>query len=283
MAEALSYCAAEVRRADYDRYLTALFAPAAARERLFALYAFNHEIAKVRETVSEPMLGQIRLQWWREGIARLYEPGLYGGAPRKHAVVEALAAAIAEAPAPRAEFEALIDAREFDLAGRAPETLAALEAYGEGTSSRLLYIAAEMLGARGRATRAPLKPLGIAWALTGLIRAIPFHARARRQYIPADVAADAGLSEAALFAMKPAEPLRRAVAAMATAAERHLAEAKSGAVERDARPLLLFAPLARAYLRRLRGRGYEVMDRPIDLSPALKIVRLWWESRIWSG
>src|SRR5688572_31872194 len=101
MAEPLSYCAREVRRADYDRFLTVLFAPPAARERLFALYAFNHEIAKVRETVSEPMLGQIRLQWWREAIATIYE-----GKPRPHAVVDALAAAVAERGPPRAGFEA---------------------------------------------------------------------------------------------------------------------------------------------------------------------------------
>src|SRR5512134_2813208 len=122
MAEALSDCAALVRRVDYDRYLAALFAPAAARERLFALYAFNHEIAKVRETVSEPMLGQIRLQWWREAIASIYD-----GKPRPHAVVDALAEAVAERHPPRAGFEALIDAREFDLAGRAPATLPELE------------------------------------------------------------------------------------------------------------------------------------------------------------
>src|SRR5690349_12291061 len=134
MAEALSYCADLVRRADYDRYLTALFAPAEARERLFALYAFNHEIARVRETVSEPMLGQIRLQWWREAIA-----GIYDGKPRKHAVVEALAAAAAATRAPRAGFEALIDAREADLAGRAPATLAELESYCEGSSAQLLW------------------------------------------------------------------------------------------------------------------------------------------------
>jgi phytoene synthase len=272
MAEAPSYCAAEVRRADYDRYLTALFAPAAAREHLFALYAFNHEIAKVRETVSEPMLGQIRLQWWREAIA-----GIYGGAPRKHAVVDALGGAVAAAQPSRADFEALVDAREFDLAGRAPETLTVLESYCEGTSARLLYLAAAMLGARGEATRAALKPLGIAWALIGLVRAIPFHARARRQFIPADIALAAGLDEAALFALKPSEPLRRAARALADAAERHL-DAATGA-ERAARPLMLFAPLARAYLGRLRRRGYEVMERPLELSPVSKIVRLWWTAR----
>lgn len=279
MAEALSYCAAAVRRADYDRYLTVLFAPAAARERLFALYAFNHEIAKVRETVSEPMLGQIRLQWWREAIARLYEPGIHAGTPRNHAVVEALHAAVAAGAPARADFEALIDAREFDLAGRAPESLAALEAYAEGTAARVLFLAAAMLGAHSASTRAALHPLGVAWALTGLIRAVPFHARARRQYIPSDIAARTGLTETALFGPKPGEPLRRAVAELAAAAERHLAAASAGAVEAAARPLLLFAPLARAYLRRLRARRYEVMEQPLEISPAAKIVRLWWAAR----
>jgi NADH dehydrogenase [ubiquinone] 1 alpha subcomplex assembly factor 6 len=274
MAEALSYCAREARRADYDRFLTALFAPPAARERLFALYAFNHEIAKVRETVSEPMLGQIRLQWWREAIASIYE-----GKPRRHAVVEALAAAVAERHPPRAGFEALIDAREFDIAGRAPARLAELESYCEGTASQLLWLAADLLGVADEATRAKLRPLGIAWALTGLVRAIPFHARARRQYLPADVAAAVGLTEEALFSLKPSEGLRRAVRVLALAAEGHLAAARALPAERAARPLVLLVPLARAYLRQLRRRGYEVMARPIELSPAGKIARLWWAAR----
>lgn len=274
MAEALSYCAREVRRADYDRFLTVLFAPAEARERLFALYAFNHEIAKVRETVSEPMLGQIRLQWWREAIE-----SIYAGNPRKHAVVEALAAAVAEAKPARAGFEALVDAREFDLAGRPPATLAELERYCEQTSSGLLAVAAELLGAAGKPGRATLRPLGIAWALTGLIRAIPFHARARRQYIPADLAAEAGLTEETLFGLRPSPELRRAVRALAETAERHLGEAQKLPGARAARPLLLQGTLARAYLRLLRRREYDVIGRPLDLSPAAKIARLWWAAR----
>lgn len=274
MAEALSYCAREVRRADYDRFLTVLFAPPAARERLFALYAFNHEIAKVRETVSEPMLGQIRLQWWREAIE-----GIYAGSPRKHGVVEALAAVVAERRPPLAGFEALIDAREFDLAGRAPATLAELEAYCEGTASQLLWLAADLLGVADEATHAKLRPLGIAWALTGLVRAIPFHTRARRQYIPADIAAEAGLTDEALFSLKAGGALREAVRALASAAGRHLAEARALSAPRAARPLLLLAPLARAYLRQLRRCGYEVMERPIEISPTAKIARLWWAAR----
>ena len=58
--------AASVRAADPDRYFSALFAPAALRPQLLVLYAFNAELARVAETVREPMLGAIRLEWWRE-------------------------------------------------------------------------------------------------------------------------------------------------------------------------------------------------------------------------
>src|SRR5271156_3271915 len=78
----LSPVGALVRRHDRDRFQTALFAPAARREALFALYAFNYEIARVRESVREPMLGQIRLQWWREAIDAAYA----GAASRRHEV-----------------------------------------------------------------------------------------------------------------------------------------------------------------------------------------------------
>ena len=70
--EELSYCGAEVHRHDPDRFLAALYATPAQRESLLTLYAFNLEIAKVRESVSEPMLGEIRLQWWREALEEAY-------------------------------------------------------------------------------------------------------------------------------------------------------------------------------------------------------------------
>jgi NADH dehydrogenase [ubiquinone] 1 alpha subcomplex assembly factor 6 len=68
---ALSELGRMVRRHDRDRFLTTLFAPAAERQALLALYAFNHEVAKTREVVSEPMLGRIRLQWWRDSLDQI--------------------------------------------------------------------------------------------------------------------------------------------------------------------------------------------------------------------
>src|SRR5713101_9720914 len=100
-ADRLSPVAALVRRHDRDRFQTVLFAPAARREALFALYAFNYEIARVRESVSEPMLGQIRLQWWREVVAAAYA----GDPPRQHVVAEPLAAVIRDFALTRSHFD----------------------------------------------------------------------------------------------------------------------------------------------------------------------------------
>jgi NADH dehydrogenase [ubiquinone] 1 alpha subcomplex assembly factor 6 len=276
VAEALSYCAAEVRRADYDRFLATLFAPAPARESLFALYAFNHEIAKVRETVTEPMLGRIRLQWWREAL-----DGVYAGAPRAHPVAQALADAVRAHNLTRAHLERLLDAREFDLEGRAPATLAELEGYAESTAATLLWLAAEALGARAEATRAALRPLGIAWALAGLVRAIPFHARARRQYVPQEVAREAGLSERILFGLERAPALSRSAARLAEAAAAQLDAARRAAtgIEPQARPLLLFASLARAYLARLGRHGHDPLAPDLEPARAAKVLRLWWAAR----
>ena len=98
--------AALVRRHDPDRFLTALFAPPEKRDALLTLYAFNHELARAREVVSEPPLALIRLQWWREVVE---------GAHRRHEVADPLRAAIeAGAARSRATCCALIDAREAE-------------------------------------------------------------------------------------------------------------------------------------------------------------------------
>ena len=124
----LSYCAREVRHHDRARYLSSLFALEDRREDLFALYAFNLEVAKTAEVVSEPMLGQIRLQWWRECLDEIY-----GGTPRRHEVALPLNRAVLRHDLTRARFDDLIDAREGDLSAEPPEDLARLETYAEAS------------------------------------------------------------------------------------------------------------------------------------------------------
>jgi len=134
--------------------------------------------------VSEPMLGQIRLQWWRENIAAAFE----GGAVRRHAVVEALTAAIRAYGLTRAHFNRLVDAREEDLVEEPLASLDALEDYAEASSARLVYLALESLDVRDRAAEQAGFHIGIAYSLAGLLRAIPFRARIGPALVPAVIA-----------------------------------------------------------------------------------------------
>lgn len=269
--DGLSYCAVQVRRYDYDRYLCTLFAPTERREGLFALYAFNAEVAKTRTAVSEPMLGEIRLQWWREAIA-----GIYEGEPRRHEVVQPLAAAIRRFELPRAPFDRLIDARAFDLQDDPPKTLRELERYAEDTSSTLLQSALEMFGERSDGAQAAARHLGIAWALTGLIRAAPFHARAKRQYLPADLMAAAGARPSDLFELRAGGPLKNVFKGVADAAREHLSAARSlrRAIPRTAVPAMLPAVLAGLYLEKIAKADHDVMDRSIEAGPVACQLRL---------
>src|SRR3954470_15740165 len=113
-----------VRAADPDRYFSALFAPAPLRGPLFALYAFNHEVARVAETVREPMLGAIRLEWWRETAE-----GAAQGAPRNHDVARGLAALFATGRVALADIEAVVAARSYDASAKQFADFAALEDY----------------------------------------------------------------------------------------------------------------------------------------------------------
>ncbi|MGE5145604.1 MAG: phytoene/squalene synthase family protein [Candidatus Eiseniibacteriota bacterium] len=258
----LSAPAELIRRYDHDRFLTVLFAPAEQREALFALYAFNLEVAKTREVVSEPLLGQIRLQWWREAIGEIY-----AGGGRRHQVIEPLARVIRAYDLPRAPFDRLIEARERDLEGTAPATLAALEDYAEATGGGLVELALHALSAAEPAALDAGRSVGTAWALTGLVRAVPFHARDRRQYLPAEVMAETRASEQDLMALRPTAPLAAAVQQLAEAARRHLAAARAlrSDVPRAAVPALLPATLADLFLDRLARIGHDVLARPVEI------------------
>jgi phytoene synthase len=270
---ALSHCAREVLENDHDRYLTALFVPAVHREAVFALYAFNAEVARTREAVSEPILGQIRLQWWREAL-----DGIYQGEVREHPVVEGLSEAINNYGLERAPFAALLDAREGDLDDAPPADLAALEAYAGATSGTLSALVMSVLGFTGGAPSHAARLVGTAWALTGLMRAVGFHAQTQRLYLPGDLLRDQGIDRNALFGGKPSPALSNVVREVTVRAGDLLTQARSlkGEVPRAARKGLLLAVLADHYLGDIAFAGYD----PFTLPPATPAqpLRLAWAS-----
>ncbi|HLZ67634.1 MAG TPA: phytoene/squalene synthase family protein [Aliidongia sp.] len=261
-----------VRRHDHDRFLASLFLRADRRPAVWALLAFNLEIARVREVVSQPIIGQIRLQWWRDAIDEIYT----GKPPRRHEVVEPLAAAIEAHRLTRTHFVALIDGREFDLGDEPPATLAALERYLEKTSSRLIDLQLEILGVEAPAAFEAARAVGVAWGLVGLARALPFHAAHGRLYLPADLMAEAGVDRDALLAGKGGRAVASVIRRLAGRANELLAEVRRlrSDVPRAAIPALLPARTARLYLRRLARAGFDPFDRRVNAPDPWAVLRL---------
>src|SRR5215510_9660168 len=141
MPDPFAHCHQIVRDADKDRFLATLFAPANRRGPLFAIYAFNVEVARVRDAIREPMAREIRLQWWRDALER---PG--SGEAKANPVAAALLDTIVRFRLPIEKLVGLVEARAFDLYNDPMPTLVALEAYADRTSSALIDLAARILG-----------------------------------------------------------------------------------------------------------------------------------------
>jgi phytoene synthase len=271
MPDPTTYCRDQARRLDNDRFVCSLFAPEPARADLAAILAFNLEIASLRERVREPMLGRIRLQWWRDAIEDLYA----GRPPSGHPVLPALAAATARSSLEREPFDRLLTAREQDFADAPPASLAALVDYAEDSSSSLLALGLTVLGVDGDAERRAARDVGIAWALIGLMRAIPFHAGIGRFWLPDDLMRAAGLRTADLRRPTSRERLGRVVGEIVGCAEDRLRAARTAGVDRrsPALPVLLPATLADGYVRALRSTAFDPFTAP-SRRPAGRLLRL---------
>lgn len=258
----------EVRANDHDRFLTLLFAPSSKRPALTALYAFNIEIARIAELVTEPMMGHIRLQWWRETIE-----GLPRGETRGHAAAEALHEA---GGIPLEKLEALIDARERDLSEDAFADMSAVEDYAVQTSSTLMTIAGEILAGRDASRNAelPIRHAGIAYALTGILRALPVHASQGRLLLPADILGRHEVDPHDVLAGRMTEGLRAAMHEVAGAARTHLAAARAHIVDTVLIPALLPASLCDRYLDLMTAPGFDPFRDPVEVPAFRRQLRL---------
>lgn len=156
-----------VRDGDKDRYLASLFAPDGKRPHMLALYAFNLEIARIRDVVSEPQIGLIRQQWWLDTL-----DALYASEPPDHPVAQALQGTISEGNLPKHALRNLVLAREFDLYADPMPDLESLEAYLGETSSALIQMAALILaGERANACAEAAGLAGVAYGLARLLAA----------------------------------------------------------------------------------------------------------------
>jgi phytoene synthase len=274
MQDAFAYCAELVRTADRDRFLSSLFAPAEQRAALHALYAFNVEVARVREVAREPLPGEIRLQWWSEVLR-----GERAGEASANPVASALLTVIERYRLAVPALSALIDARCFDLYDDPMARLADLEAYAQKTSSALLALAAQILaGAEAEATEAAATPAGIAYAITGLIRAFPLHAARRQLFVPLEVLERHGVESQDIFAGRSSKNLLAVFAELQDVARGQLVAAhqRITTLLDAALPAFLPVALVRPALDRLARRD---PFAPAELSPWRRQWLIWRAAR----
>lgn len=267
----LSYCAGQMQKFDNDRFLCSLFAPPPQREALAAIGAFNLELAHIREQARQPLLGHMRLRWWSDVLA-----AVFSGAPPQHPVAAALAEAVVRFGISREPLDRLLAGRAADLDDSAPQSLAALIDYAEATSGALAAAGLQVLATLDEETQAAAREVAIAWTLVGLVRAVPFHARARRIYLPADLSRQAGLDVYQLFDRGPTEGLRPVVKAVIDVAAEHLGRARQRwrAVAPAALPVLLPARLADLYIDRLRSADFDPFDSRVRTKARWPMLRL---------
>lgn len=262
---------------DPDRRLAALFAPPELRARLFALYAFHHEIAKIPDSVSEPVIGEMRLAWVREAVEDLYaDPPKV----RRHDVYEALAGVIAAPGGPaKSDLIGLVEARGADL-GRGPFPDAdERAAYVDRTAGLIMSIAARLACPGldfGAGTGEAVRAAGRVWGYAGLLRAFPGLAAAGRPPLTADEMGAAGLSAAQAEKGLNPDGARAALAGLRDEAvkARETLTATRKALPAEIFPVIGYAALATGYLRRA--------DQPYQpgAEPALAVrqARLVWAS-----
>ena len=270
------HCEELVRAADKDRYLATLFAPADRRGPLFALYAFNLEIAGVRDRVREPMAGEIRLQWWRDVLN-----GERAGEATANPVAAALRDTVARFSLPAQRLIDLIEAHAFDLYDDPMPTFDALDGYLRHVAAAIFDLAARICG--GPAEYASERA-GLSYGITALLRAFALHASRRQLFVPLQ-ALEGGAPPEEIFAGQTSPWLVNGLGMLQTRAREHLAafEARLAQLPASVMPAFLPVALVPGYLAAMERPGYDPFKTAVDVPQWRRQWVLWRAARRYSG
>lgn len=264
MTHSLTYCGQFVKENDPDRFFLSLLADRPAD--VWPLLALNCEIAKTREVVTDTTIGLIRLQWWRDALDKFYDEGTI----LQHEIVSDVARVIKTYNLPRELFDNLIYAREFDLEGVLPATLEGVVNYADYTHSPLLALILIV-----QPSAEEVRPLAIAYTMTGLLRSVLYHARHHRCFLPQDVLADHNVDMGLFYELKPQENLKAVIITLASTAKRYLAASKpQTAYSKGMKKMTLL------YLKKMSACEFDVFDKGWISSPAFKELRVTFAAKI---
>lgn len=255
MDDAFRHCQELVREADKDRFLATLFAPERYRGPLYALHAFNAEIARVRDRINSPLPGEVRLQWWRDALTDTAR-----GDVAANPVAAALLDTVRRFALPIPVLLDLIDARTFDLYDEPMASIDELERYALATSSALIGLAARILAdGASPGLDEQVQHAGIADAIAGVLKSFGLHSSRGQLYLPDDMLAERGALAADILAGRATKELRAALGDLGRTARRHLAELNAGLGRVPPALLPAFLPIALvgAVLDRMEAADYD--------------------------
>lgn len=279
MAEAsFAHAAEALRKDDRDRYLSTLVLTGAHRDGVTALYAFNADVASIRERVSDPAPGEIRLQWWSDALE-----GQGHGAVRQNPVADALLDTLARYSIPAGTLLRLIGARRFDLYDDPMPDLPTFEGYAGETVSTLYQLAAMILN-EGETieTGDAAGHLGVAHAMIGHLRAFGQVSAQGRIMLPWSILEANGVREGEIFARTESEGLSEALGQIGEMAQGHIeqAEAAIAALPAQLKPAFASVAVLKAQLALLNQRRGGIFAPVPDDADWRKITRLtWWTWR----
>jgi 15-cis-phytoene synthase len=237
--EAAGFCAELVRTHDFTRYVSTLFVPAEPRRALVALYAFNVEISRVYEQVSQPLPGEVPRRWQPHSLPPPPQGGVEG-----NPVAAELMLAIRNWRLPVERLSRLIDEHQFDLYNDPMPTMAALEGYINDTSSALFSLAAGIAARPSEEVEHLARHAGLAQGMAQVIAALPLDSSRRQLFVPQQLLENHGCGIEEVFAGKQTSKLRAALDQLLGEARGHLETALAllANVPPEVRPV--FLPLA---------------------------------------
>lgn len=218
IADPTGYCREFVRKHDYEGFLISQFYPKDLQGGYFALRAFAVELAMIQDHTSNQMIGQMRMQFWRDAVK-----GINDGQPPRHPIAMALHAVSQRAHLPMYHLKRVVDARDAELYTPMHLTTESLVAHAESTFSSMLYLLLSMLNLTSSTLSHAASHLGCAQTFATLLRALPFHAKNGRMIIPADITAKNRVSQEDVFRHGPqAAGIEDAVFEFANTGNEHL-------------------------------------------------------------
>jgi phytoene synthase len=263
-----AFCAELVRSHDFPRYASTLFLPAAQRRAVLAIYAFNVEISRVREQVSQPLPGEIRLQWWTDMLAGAGHGGVEG-----NPVAAELLLAIRSWRLPAERLSRLIGEHQFDLYNDPMPTRAALEGYINDTACALLSLAAGISGYQSEEIEHLARHAGLAQGIAQVISALPLDASRRQLFVPLQLLESQGSDMDEVFSGKQTPRVRAVLDQLIAEAREHLntALALLAGAPPPVRPVFLPLALVRRDLMRMSRADSD----PFMPQPASRLRTLW--------